>query len=218
MTILITLTTAGANVGPFMIYTNVDGFTVPVFGVPVSLQDLLDGFTSSAFPEGTTTVRLVSVGACENFIDLEVESIITTTTTSSSTTSTTSTSTSTSTSTTTSTTTMGPEPTTTTTTTLGGNLYIENNALSGSVEDLSEISNDIVFPVTAGFNALGIHLGVTTRFIIDMLVINPVCIRVYADSVLLYSDTASVSGLVTLFTGDIASSAYIEVIISEGPC
>jgi hypothetical protein len=210
MTILLTLTSIGANAGPFMIYTNSDGFTNPVFGVPVTAEELALGFTSSAYPEDTTTLQIVSVGACENSIFIEVESIITTTTTSSSST--------TSTSSTTTTTTTATPTTTTTTTGLPGNIYVENNALSSSVEDFSEITTSLVFPIIAGSNELGTHTGVTTRFIIDMLIINPVCIRVYANGIFLVEDTASVSGLVTMFTGDILASAYIEVIISEGAC
>lgn len=113
---------------------------------------------------------------------------------------------------------LGPVTTTTTTTNLSGNIYVENNSLSASVDGLTEISTTLSFPINPSFNDLGTHLGVEARFIVNLSLLNPVCIRVYADSVLLDEQTANASGPWTLFTGNISPSAYIEVIISEGPC
>lgn len=102
--ILITLTTAGVDTGPFNLFSNVDGFSSP-FETGVSKAALLAGYTTLLAPPGTTVVRVKSAGTCTNQINVNVVPCsITTTTTSSSTSSTTSTSTSTSTTTTTTTT------------------------------------------------------------------------------------------------------------------
>jgi hypothetical protein len=79
MFIYITLTSAGADAGPFNLYSNVGGFT-SAFATGVSKAALLAGYSVIA-PAGTTTVRIMSSGVCTNFIDVPV-SITTTTTTS----------------------------------------------------------------------------------------------------------------------------------------
>lgn len=89
MTVLITLTTAGTDTGPFDLYSNVDGY-VSAFETGVSKAALLAGYSSALVPNGTTTIRIKSTGICVNYIDVLV---ITTTTTTSSTTSTSSTTT-----------------------------------------------------------------------------------------------------------------------------
>ena len=80
MTVLITLTVAGANTGPFNLYSNVDGFVSP-FASGVSKAALLAGYTSTVVPLGTTTIRVVSFGECTNTIDISVITTTTTTTT-----------------------------------------------------------------------------------------------------------------------------------------
>jgi hypothetical protein len=105
MTTLITLVLPiGGDAGPFNLYSNVGGYAIP-FETNVSASALQAGYTTSLVPDGTTIIRVTSVGVCTNSIDITVGLTPTTTTTSSST------STSTSSSTTTS------VPTTTTTTT-----------------------------------------------------------------------------------------------------
>lgn len=79
MYVFITLTSAGADAGPFNLYSNVDGFT-SAFATGVSRTALLAGYSVIA-PAGTTTVRIVSNGACTNFIDVIVSTTTTTTTT-----------------------------------------------------------------------------------------------------------------------------------------
>lgn len=79
MYVFITLTSAGANAGPFNLYSNVDGFT-SVFATGVSKATLLAGYSVIA-PVGTTTVRIMSVGVCTNYIDVIVTTTTTTTTT-----------------------------------------------------------------------------------------------------------------------------------------
>lgn len=109
MTVLITLTTAGSDSGPFNLYSNLDGY-VSAFATGVSKSALLAGYSSSAVPDYTTTIRVMSVGDCTNYIDIVLSTLTTTTTSTSSTSTTTSTS-----STTTTTTTVAPTTTTTTT-------------------------------------------------------------------------------------------------------
>ena len=105
---------AGSGVGPFDLYSNVDGYTTP-FETGVAAASLTGLGYITTPPDGTTFIRVQSTGSCDTFIDLENPCQPTTTTTTSSSTSTT-TSTSTSTSTSTTTTTIAPTTTTTTTT------------------------------------------------------------------------------------------------------
>lgn len=94
MTLLITLTVADIDTGPFNLYAN--GNIVP-FEELIEKSVLLAGYTSTAVPDGTTSIEVRSVNElCNNFIILIVDA------TTSTTTSTTSTSTSTTTTTTTS--------------------------------------------------------------------------------------------------------------------
>jgi hypothetical protein len=80
MTVLITLTTAGTNSGPFNLYSNLDGYT-SAFETAVSRSALLAGYPSALVPDYTTTVRVLSTGVCTNYVDIAVEAIPTTTTT-----------------------------------------------------------------------------------------------------------------------------------------
>lgn len=80
MTVLITLTVAGADSGPFNLFSNLDGYT-SAFAVGISKAALLAGYSSSVVPNGTTIVRVVSIGDCTNYIDIVLSSLITTTTT-----------------------------------------------------------------------------------------------------------------------------------------
>lgn len=92
MTVLITLTTAGSDTGPFDLYSDVDGFVVP-FENNVPKASLVSGYTSTLVPNGTVVIRVTSDSICTNYVDLTVGGITTTTTsTSTSTTTTTTTS------------------------------------------------------------------------------------------------------------------------------
>lgn len=102
MTVLITLTTAGTDTGPFDLYSNADGY-VSAFETGVSKAALQAGYSSSLVPNTATIIRVKSTGVCSNYIDIPLTGTTTTTTSSSSTT-------------TTSTTSAPPPPTTTTTT------------------------------------------------------------------------------------------------------
>lgn len=101
MTVLITLTTAGTDSGPFDLYSNLDGYT-SAFESGVSKASLLAGYASALVPDYTTTVRVKSDGMCVNYVDIVLENTTTTTTTVAPTTTTT-------------TTIVGPTTTTTTT-------------------------------------------------------------------------------------------------------
>lgn len=91
MTTLITLTLAGSDVGPFNLYSNLDGFTTPVI-TGVSRTSLVAGYNAT-LPDWTTEVLVRSTGTCPRDLYLNIAGAPTTTTsTSSSTTTTTTTS------------------------------------------------------------------------------------------------------------------------------
>jgi len=81
MTVLITLTTAGFDSGPFNLYSDADGF-LSAFETGVAKVDLLAGYSSSLVPDPTTIIRVMSNNPlCTNYIDLELYPVTTTTTT-----------------------------------------------------------------------------------------------------------------------------------------
>lgn len=80
MIITITLTAAGADTGPFDLYSDVDGYTT-AFDTGVAKNDLLAGYSTTA-PDGTSTVKVLSTGICTNYIYLTVIPYTTTSTTS----------------------------------------------------------------------------------------------------------------------------------------
>ena len=69
MTVLITLTTAGADSGPFDLYSDVDGFTTP-FESGITRNQLLAGYTSVLVPDAATDIKIQSTGDCTNSIDV----------------------------------------------------------------------------------------------------------------------------------------------------
>ena len=81
MTVLITLTTAGADTENFNLFSNVDGY-VSAFASGISKAALQAGYTSYVVPNGTTTIRVKSNSACTNYIDISLVEPTTTTTTS----------------------------------------------------------------------------------------------------------------------------------------
>lgn len=134
-TVLITLTEAGLDTGPFNLYSNVDGFLSP-FETSVAKASLVGGYLSVLVPDSTTTIRVKSMSVlCSNYIDLEISGITTTTTTST-TTSTTSTS-----------------STTTTTTTLSEPILIVENNYTGSGGEITSISipGATITPISGSF-------------------------------------------------------------------
>jgi hypothetical protein len=109
MTVLITLTLAGADTGPFNIYSDSDGYTTPL-ATGVSKSALLSGYSLAGVPNDATIIRVTSTGTCTNSIDMLIANTTTTTTTTTTT------------------------PPTTTTTTTAANF---NNTIGfgGSIED-----------------------------------------------------------------------------------
>jgi hypothetical protein len=104
MTILIDLSVAGVNTGPFNLYSDADGYT-SAFATNITRQQLLDGYPA-VVAAGTTNIKLQSLSdICPNDTILPVSTTTSTTSTSTSTTSTTSTTTTSTSSTTTTTTT-----------------------------------------------------------------------------------------------------------------
>lgn len=102
-TVLITLTLAGADTGPFDLYSDADGYVAP-FETGVAKASLVSGYTSVLVPDLATIIRVQSTSVlCENYVDLPISGLTTTTTTTAEPTTTTTTTT--------------EEPTTTTTTT-----------------------------------------------------------------------------------------------------
>jgi hypothetical protein len=79
MTVLITLTVAGADSGPFNLYSNTDGF-VSAFEIGVSKSALLAGYASALVPDYTTVIRVLSTKNCTNYIDILLGATTTTTT------------------------------------------------------------------------------------------------------------------------------------------
>ena len=120
MNVLITLTTAGADTGPFNLYSNVDNYTT-AFETNISKGILMAGYTSTIVPPGTTAIRVWSMGICANYVNITLTVPATTTTTTTSAPGTTTTTTTAAPVATTSTTTtyVGPATTTTTTTYVG---------------------------------------------------------------------------------------------------
>jgi hypothetical protein len=80
-TVLITLTTAGADTGPFDLFSDADSYVAP-FETGVAKIDLTSGYTSVLVPDLATIVRVQSDSVCTNYIDLSIVVTTTTTTTS----------------------------------------------------------------------------------------------------------------------------------------
>jgi hypothetical protein len=79
MTVLITLSVAGSDTGPFNLYSNLDGYT-SAFETNVPKASLVAGYSSALVPDYTTTIRIISLGDCKNFIDVVVSTTTTTST------------------------------------------------------------------------------------------------------------------------------------------
>jgi len=140
MTVLITLTAAGTDSGPFNLYSNLDGY-ITAFETGVSKASLLGGYTSVVVPDYTTSIRVKSTGDCVNYIDIVLVGLTTTTTTTVAPTTTTTT-----TAEPTTTTTTTETPTTTTTTTAAP---ISQDILLGySGADSATSCTNIATPVT----------------------------------------------------------------------
>lgn len=71
MTGIITLNIAGTDTGPFNLYSNIGGY-ISAFAVNITKAQLLAGYVTDAIPNGTTIIRIMSVGDCTNYIDVVV--------------------------------------------------------------------------------------------------------------------------------------------------
>jgi hypothetical protein len=69
MTATITLTTAGSDTGPFLLFSDVDGFT-SAFESGVLKGILEAGYTTALVPDGTQIIRVMSTGDCKNYVDI----------------------------------------------------------------------------------------------------------------------------------------------------
>ena len=116
MNVLITLTSAGTDTGPFTVYSNADNYVATVAS-GISRQMAIDGFLCTNVPSTATILRVQSLGTCSNYVDLTISFPTTTTTSTTVAPTTTTTTTSIAPATTTTTTTAGGGGTTTTTTT-----------------------------------------------------------------------------------------------------
>ena len=67
----ITLTSAGSDTGPFNLYSNIDGYTY-AFESSILKSNLVNGFTTNNIPNSTSIIRLISMGVCTNYIDLNL--------------------------------------------------------------------------------------------------------------------------------------------------
>jgi len=92
MTVLVTLTLAGTDVGPFNLYSNVDGYTTAL-ATGVSRTALVAGYNLLNVPDNASVIRVQSTGTCTNYLDILLSGATTTTTSSTSTSTTTSTTT-----------------------------------------------------------------------------------------------------------------------------
>ena len=92
MTVLVTLTLAGTDVGPFNLFSNVDGYTTAL-ATGVSRTALVAGYNLLNVPDNASVIRVKSTGTCTNYLDILLSGATTTTTSSTSSTTTTSTTT-----------------------------------------------------------------------------------------------------------------------------
>ena len=79
MTVVITLTVAGTDSGPFDLYSDLDGYT-SAFESGVSKAALLAGYPSALVPDYTTIIRIKSNGQCINYVDIDLYPTTSTTT------------------------------------------------------------------------------------------------------------------------------------------
>jgi hypothetical protein len=75
MTVLLKLTTAGSDSGPFDLYSNLDEYDT-AFEENVSKVDLTAGSGySTTVPDGATIVRIKSTGVCASFVDITLSTL-----------------------------------------------------------------------------------------------------------------------------------------------
>jgi len=67
----ITLTSAGADTGPFNLYSNIDNYVTP-FETGILRSSLINGLITNNVPNSTSIIRLKSIGTCINYIDIDL--------------------------------------------------------------------------------------------------------------------------------------------------
>lgn len=202
MTVLITLTTAGTDTGPFDLYSNVDGY-VSAFETGVSKAALVAGYSSSLVPNGTTIIRVKSTGTCLNYIDIIV---VTTTTT---------------------TTTIVPPPTTTTTTTIfGDTFFITNGSTNSTINNITVSAasfyflNTVSLPVGPSQTASGTHSALVSANIdVDVTQsLGNACLTLYVNTIAVAQQNVGSTGVYT-FTGiTFGTTDLVEFEIVDGTC
>lgn len=80
MDVLITLTTAGVDTGPFDLFSDSDNYAVP-FASTIARGVLENGYLANDVPGDATIVRVKSLDICTNYIDLTIGTTTTTTST-----------------------------------------------------------------------------------------------------------------------------------------
>jgi hypothetical protein len=68
----ISLSSAGADTGPFNLYSNADSY-VTAFASAVPKASILAGYLSNAVPDLTTICRVKSTGTCTNYVDMPID-------------------------------------------------------------------------------------------------------------------------------------------------
>lgn len=173
MTVLITLTTAGTDSGPFNLYTNLDGY-VTAFATGVAKSALVAGYTSTVVPDGATIIRVKSAGACTNYVDLTISGSTTTTTTSSS--------------------------STTTTTTTSGTVYYTFNLTAGTVGCNGSITWTPIGAITAYSDSPTLEIGVILYTLPNL--ITPITYDAVKSGIQIYELTGGeISQIVTVGSG-----------------
>lgn len=157
ISVYIKLTIAGISIGPFDLYSDVDNFA-DAFDEGITREDLIAGYTSNLVPEGTTQIKIQSLGVCTNYIIINVAPPAPPTTT---------------------TTTSSTSSTTTTTTTIAPN-YLEYNILEPDCEtDCPRTNGEILINGVqayswTGFTTLPVT-GLLYPEIGDTITINATC-------------------------------------------
>lgn len=135
MTVLLQLTIAAADTGPFELYSNMDGFTT-AFETDIPKSVLVAGFSFTSVPDNAIVIRVKSLGTCTNYTDIVLTSAGPTTTS-------------------TSTTVVG---TTTTTTTL---IFLHNLSVGEFV--VADSCAHTTYPLAVSANTNPITIGTTIR-------------------------------------------------------
>jgi len=74
ISVTITLTVVGTDLGPFNLYTDADNFVTPIVQ-GLSVAQLTAGYTCTVVPDTATIIRVKSMGICDNYIDLPISGL-----------------------------------------------------------------------------------------------------------------------------------------------